>query len=89
VILYALMNLMFGLVNIIVGLLPQGPAPAFIANVSPTIHNIILASAGLGAWIPWAVALSTAGLIFGIWLTLSGVSAVRYLLGWIPTMGGA
>lgn len=88
-VIYALMKTFFGLVNGITALMPQGPAPDFMSNIAPQLHSVFLGAAGLGAWIPWALALSILGVIFSTWLVLTGISAIRYLLGWIPTMGGA
>lgn len=85
----ALYAVFFGIVEGIIALFPKGEPPAFIVQASGLMHEAFLAANGLGAWIPWSVAIATAGVVFTIWGILLVISGMRWLVGWIPTMGGA
>ena len=88
-VIYALMKVFFGIVNGIVALFPKGTPPGFITSVTPLLHQVYAGAVGMGAWIPWTLAATVAGIVFTTWLVLVTISAVRWLVGWIPTMGGA
>lgn len=82
-------ELCFGIVEFITQYLPSGNPPAFISGASSSLHDMLLQAHGLSAWIPWSTAIGCAGLLFGLWVVFTSMAALRWLLGWVPTMGGA
>lgn len=84
-----MVTLAFGFSTGAMAFLPQGDPPDFILQATPVLHQVFASANGVGAWIPWGVAISTAGAIFALWVVLIVVSGVRWLFGWIPTMGGS
>ena len=77
-----------GTVGWFLSLFGTADPPAFITAVGTFIAGILESAAGLGAWIPWALVLTIAGVNLALWGIGLTVRVVRWLVGLIPTMGG-
>lgn len=63
--------------------------PTWLDDFAGIIAQVIAGGAGMGAWIPWALLWSVLAAVFALWLIGFTVKGVRWLVGWLPTMGGA
>jgi hypothetical protein len=63
--------------------------PEWLTTVGTFINSQIQGFAGLGAWVPWDFAILVAGANLTLWLVFLLVKAIRWVVGWIPTMGGS
>lgn len=85
----ALMDFFFAIPMLILSLIPQTAAPAWIAQANGYASALWTDAADLGAWIPWgAVAV-----VVGAWFTAFGIRIVvvilRFLLSLFTGGGGA
>jgi len=60
-----LLDLLFGIVEWIVGLIPEWTAPAEIAGLDDLVNDWFSQYAGLGVWVPWNVIGIALSIIFG------------------------
>ena len=70
------------------GLFGTGEPPAWLSEVGGFVASLLASVSGLGAWVPWAFAITVAGVVSAVWLSGFLLKAVRWLVGLIPTMGG-
>jgi len=63
--------------------------PQWVTAFSDILAQIVAGAAGLGSWIPWVLLAAVVGVTLVIWLSGFTVKAVRWLVGWVPTMGGS
>lgn len=63
--------------------------PAWFDVFADVFASVIASGVGMGAWIPWTELFLMVSAVLGIWFTLFGVKALRWLVGWVPTMGGS
>ncbi len=75
--------------SVVLGMFPTDPAPSFLVNADGVLNQILVSVQGMGAWldVPFAVVVTTT--VVGFWLFGVAVKIVRWLIGLIPTMGGA
>jgi hypothetical protein len=69
-------------------LLPSGPPPAWIVGFRARLGDVLDGLDGMGSWLDWSFALTVVLAVVGAWAVVLVVRAVRWLVGWIPTMGG-
>jgi hypothetical protein len=77
-----------GFIGWALSLLPQGPPPAWIGDFRGRLGSLLAGIDGMGAWLDWSFALVVVLAVVGAWAVVLTVRAVRWLVGWIPTMGG-
>lgn len=82
-----LLGFVFDLINFIIGLLPSGTPPAWVASASDYTGVLWDSAAGLGAWIPWGLGATVVGSWFSCLLVAIAVRIVRFVLS-ISTGGG-
>jgi len=63
--------------------------PEFFDTFADIIAQVVAGSVGLGAWIPWAFLFSTITAVVSVWLIGFLIKGARWLVGWVPTMGGS
>lgn len=66
----------------------EDPADWF-TDVGTFVSGLLTSVAGLGAWVPWAIAITVWITLTTIWLVGLTIRVMRWLLGLIPTMGGS
>ena len=82
-------SLWVGLIEWFDSLFGPDPLPDWVTSVGGMVQDVINGASGLGAWVPWALAIAVFSLVGGIWLIAVSLKFVRWLVGWIPTMGGS
>ena len=60
--------------------------PEFVSEAAPYLQSVLDGANGLGVWIPWALLISVASVIFGIWVIGFIARFVKWVASWIPTM---
>lgn len=62
---------------------------SFIRDAAGVIQGALTNAQGLGAWVDWAYLILVFGIVTGVWLIGILIKVIRWLIGLIPTMGGA
>lgn len=71
------------------GALGTDDPASWFTTVGTFITNILASVAGLGAWVPWGIAIAVWGTATAVWTAGLLLKVARWLLGLIPTMGGS
>lgn len=74
-----------------VGLVPADAiaVPDVVADLDTQVNGFISGFGSLGAWVPWVVVLSCAGIAIAIWGALWLVKGIAWIWGQIPVIGGS
>lgn len=72
----ALVDVLFGIVEFVIGLIPTTAAPVWIADASGYLETLWGYGAGLGAWVPW----SLVGTVFASVLSCVAIGLVIKLV---------
>lgn len=83
-----LLGLLDGLADFGLGLTDGLEVPDWLDGFAGLFADVAAACYGLGAWVPWWLVIGAVTATFSIWSVGLLVKAVRWLVGWIPTMGG-
>lgn len=83
------LNLALGVVEWVVGLLPDWTPPAGITDADGMLSQVLAFGAGLGTWVDWATVGALALIPLGLWVIGVGWKLVRTLLSHIPGFGGS
>lgn len=74
----------------VLSLFPTGwEVPSWLTTASDWLAGIVVQGQNLGAWIPWALMLTVLASTIALWGGGLLLKFVRWLVGWIPTMGGS
>lgn len=82
-------SLWVGLVGWFTSLFGTDPVPGWMLDAGDMIQSLITGASGLGVWVPWVLAITVATFVGGLWLVAVAIKFIRWVLGWIPTMGGS
>lgn len=63
--------------------------PDWWFTFSDVIAQVVASAVGMGAWVPWEVLFAVIGILVGTYALLISIKGARWLVGWIPTMGGS
>jgi len=63
--------------------------PDWFGMFAELLAQVLASAAGMGAWVPWGLLFSVVGAVFTLWGIIILVKAVRWVVGWVPTMGGS
>lgn len=63
--------------------------PDWFDTFTGIFAQIFASAVGLGAWVPWEVLTTMLATVFSLYGIILLIKAVRWLVGWIPTMGGS
>jgi len=89
VIVEAIVRVAVGLVRMILNLLPNTPAPAWLADGDGVLQTIWSYGAGLGAWVPWTT-FSTVFAAVMLCLSVSlTIRLVRVIASFLTGGGGS
>ena len=78
-----------GFVGWIASLWPSDwEVPSWASGFMTTFAAIYTNVANLGAWVPWAILFGVVGSVIGVWLIGFLAKGLRWLVSWIPFMGG-
>lgn len=81
-------DLFTGVATWALSLLPKWDDNGIIVTASNWVTTLIAGAAGLGVWFPWGVLAVCMGLTSSWYGVIFLIKGVRWLVGWIPTMGG-
>lgn len=84
-----LIDMALAVVDWFVSLFGDATVPDWLTGVSGWISDLLQNAAGLGAWIPFVLLATVAGSVFGTWLVLWIVKAIRWIWGLTPLSGGS
>jgi len=71
------------------GLLGSAQPAEWVTTVGTFVNSTLQSVAGLGAWVPWDFAIGVSATVLTLWLLFLLVKAIRWVVGWFPTMGGS
>jgi hypothetical protein len=78
-----------GFVGWVTSLWPAGwTVPSWATGVMTTFDAIFTNVANLGAWVPFGVLFAVVAAVIGVWGIGFGAKALRWLVSWVPFMGG-
>ena len=83
-----IMNLGIGIAEWFISLFGTEPPPEWISSITTWLGQLMGSVSGLGAWLPWGIAITVAGVVLALWLAGFVIKGLRWVLGLIPTMGG-
>lgn len=72
-----------------IGLFGNWELPDWLLGLQGMLAQLWASVVGLGAWIDWGFISTVALSVIGLWGVVFLVKGVRWLVGWLPTMGGS
>lgn len=84
-----LLDLCVTVVTWFTGMFGDAEVPDWLLGVTGWIGDLLESAAGLGAWVNFPLVAAVAAAVFGTWLVLWLVKALRWLWGLTPLSGGS
>jgi hypothetical protein len=78
-----------GFASWVISLFDGMATPQWVGSFSDILAQVVAGGSGMGSWVPWALLWGVIGVTLLIWLTGFTVKSARWLVGWVPTMGGS
>lgn len=85
----AIMDLLAGFVETLLGALPEFEVPDWLATASGMATEIAGYGAGLGVWVPARLIVAVAGTLLVVWLIGFGIKLTRIVASFLTFGGGS
>jgi hypothetical protein len=85
----ALMSVLSGFVNSVLGSLPTIPVPTWLSDLSSGVSTIAGYGAGLGVWMPVPLIVSVVTTVVAAWLVAFGIKIARIVASFLTLGGGS
>jgi hypothetical protein len=85
----ALMSVLSGFVNAVLGSLPVIPVPTWLSDLSGGVSTIAGYGAGLGVWMPVPLIVAVISTLLAAWLIAFGIKVARIVASFLTLGGGS